>query len=168
MVTVRECNWRVWGRWSLCNWSAWWIEKLLNKEHLYYRIGHNAMRVWANGLKKRMLSIVMTSSVGSTWPHYWWNAFNQQEIELMQIASKISAKAHTCKQFAPAWWNMLLKPSLIWAKWLCAFLQQYCRWRCCILHYVENNQPLKDGDLVTLHVNMSFMHRTLLVLFRKI
>ena len=37
----------------------------------------------------------------------------------------------------------------------------------CILHYVENNQPLKDGDLVLMRlVNMSIMPLILPVHFR--
>ncbi len=78
-----------------------------------------------------------------------------QEIELMQIASKISAKAHTraMQTVRPGMMEYALEAELNYI-----FGQNGCvpsynsivggGANACILHYVENNQPLKDGDLV--------------------
>lgn len=55
-----------------------------------------------------------------------------QELELMQIASTISAQAHTraMQTVRPGMMEYALEAELnyIWAKRLCAFLQQYCWW----------------------------------------
>ncbi|CAG2160137.1 unnamed protein product [Oppiella nova] len=78
-----------------------------------------------------------------------------QEIELMQIASNISADAHTraMQKVHPEMMEYALEAELNYI-----FGQNGCvpaynsivggGKNGCILHYVENNQPLKDGDLV--------------------
>lgn len=78
-----------------------------------------------------------------------------QEIELMQIASNISAKAHTraMQHVRPGMMEYALEAELNYI-----FGQHGCvpsynsivggGANGCILHYVENNQVLKDGDLV--------------------
>ncbi|OUY06909.1 Xaa-Pro aminopeptidase [Acinetobacter populi] len=78
-----------------------------------------------------------------------------EEIELMQIAANISAKAHTRAMQAvrPGMMEYALEAELNYI-----FGQQGCvpsynsivggGANGCILHYVENNKPLRDGDLV--------------------
>ncbi|HEX5381170.1 MAG TPA: M24B family metallopeptidase, partial [Acinetobacter sp.] len=78
-----------------------------------------------------------------------------QEIELMQIASNISAKAHTRAMQTV---HVGMMEYALEAELNYVFGQQGCvpaynsivggGANACILHYVENNQELKDGDLV--------------------
>ncbi|WP_340600531.1 Xaa-Pro aminopeptidase [Acinetobacter sp. HZNU-JH01] len=78
-----------------------------------------------------------------------------QEIELMQIASNISAEAHTraMQTVKPDMMEYALEAELnyIFGKNGCVPAYNSIVGggeNACILHYVENNKPLKDGDLV--------------------
>ncbi|KJV37640.1 Xaa-Pro aminopeptidase [Acinetobacter brisouii] len=139
------------------------IEKLLDKDRLYYRIGHQAefdARV-SQWLKKA--DAQQRQGHGSPAQVVQLDRIvdemrlikSMQEIELMQIASKISAKAHTRAMQAvhPGMMEYALEAELNYI-----FGQNGCvpsynsivggGANGCILHYVENNQVLKDGDLV--------------------
>ncbi|TID69488.1 Xaa-Pro aminopeptidase [Acinetobacter junii] len=139
------------------------IAKLLNKDRLYFRIGHQAefdarVSQWiqkADAQQRR----------GSTSPAEVIQLDrlidemrlkkSAQEIELMQIASNISADAHTraMQSVKPEMMEYALEAELnyIFGKHGCVPAYNSIvggRENACILHYVENNKPLKDGDLV--------------------
>ena len=139
------------------------IAKLLNKDRLYFRIGHQAefdarVSQWiqkADAQQRR----------GSTSPAELIQLDrlidemrlkkSAQEIELMQIASNISADAHTraMQSVKPEMMEYALEAELnyIFGKNGCVPAYNSIVGggeNACILHYVENNKPLKDGDLV--------------------
>lgn len=139
------------------------LEKLLNKERLYYRIGHRAefdakISQWikqadaqqrrGNGSPSQVLQLDRIVDEMRLIK-------SDQEIELMQIASNISAAAHTraMQQVRPDMMEYALEAELNYV-----FGQHGCvpsynsivggGENACILHYVENNKPLNSGDLV--------------------
>ncbi|HCT1656228.1 TPA: Xaa-Pro aminopeptidase [Acinetobacter baumannii] len=138
------------------------IEKLLNKERLYYRIGHNAafdarVSQWikkANAEHRHEAAPAQLVQLDRIVDEMRLIK-SPQEIELMQIASTISAKAHTraMQTVRPGMMEYALEGELNYI-----FGQNGCvpsynsivggGANACILHYVENNQALKDGDLV--------------------
>ncbi|WP_151981117.1 Xaa-Pro aminopeptidase [Acinetobacter guerrae] len=138
-------------------------EKLLNKERLYYRIGHRAefdarVSQWikqadaqqrrGNGAPSQILQLDRIVDEMRLMK-------SKQEIELMQIASDISATAHTraMQKVHPEMMEYALEAELNYI-----FGQHGCvpsynsivggGSNGCILHYVENDKALKDGDLV--------------------
>ncbi|MCH7394286.1 Xaa-Pro aminopeptidase [Acinetobacter dispersus] len=139
------------------------IEKLLNKQRLYYRIGQQAefdarVSEWiqkADAEQRR----------GSAAPAELIQLDrivdeirlkkSAQEIELMQIASNISAEAHTraMQTVKPNMMEYALEAELNYIFGKNGCVPSYNSIvgggeNACILHYVENNKPLKDGDLV--------------------
>lgn len=139
------------------------LEKLLNKERLYYRIGHRAefdakVSQWikqadaqqrrGNGSPSQVLQLDRIVDEMRLIK-------SDQEIKLMQIASTISAAAHTraMQQARPDMMEYALEAELNYV-----FGQHGCvpsynsivggGENACILHYVENNKPLNSGDLV--------------------
>ena len=139
------------------------IEKLLNKQKLFYRMGQQAdfdarVAKWiaeANGESRKGTSapaqvIQLDRILDEMRLHK-----STQEIELMQIASTISAQAHTRAMQAvkPGMMEYALEAELNYI-----FGQNGCvpsynsivggGENGCILHYVENDKVLKDGDLV--------------------
>jgi Xaa-Pro aminopeptidase len=139
------------------------IEKLLNKQKLFYRIGHSSefdVRVskWiqqADAQQRRgnesPAQVIQLDRILDEIRLFK----TPQEIELMQIASNISAQAHTraMQTVRASMMEYALEAELNYV-----FGQQGCvpaynsivggGANACILHYVENNQELKDGDLV--------------------
>src|SRR5690606_17072895 len=78
-----------------------------------------------------------------------------KEIELMQIASDISAQAHTqaMKSVRPGMMEYALEAELNYIFGKNGCVPSYNSIvgggeNACILHYVENNKQLNDGDLV--------------------
>ena len=139
------------------------IEKLLNKQKLFYRLGQQAdfdarVAKWiaqANGESRKGTSapanvIQLDRILDEMRLHK-----STQEIELMQIASTISAQAHTraMQTVKPGMMEYALEAELNYI-----FGQNGCvpsynsivggGENGCILHYVENDKVLKDGDLV--------------------
>ena len=139
------------------------IEKLLNKQKLFYRMGQQAdfdarVAKWiaeANGESRKGISapaqvIQLDRILDEMRLHK-----SPQEIELMQIASTISAQAHTraMQTVKPGMMEYALEAELNYI-----FGQNGCvpsynsivggGENGCILHYVENDKVLKDGDLV--------------------
>ena len=139
------------------------IEKLLNKQKLFYRMGQQAdfdarVAKWiaeANGESRKGTSapaqvIQLDRILDEMRLHK-----STQEIELMQIASTISAQAHTraMQTVKPGMMEYALEAELNYI-----FGQNGCvpsynsivggGENGCILHYVENDKVLKDGDLV--------------------
>ncbi|SPL71419.1 Xaa-Pro aminopeptidase [Acinetobacter stercoris] len=139
------------------------IGKLLNKQKLFYRVGQR------NEFDTRVMTWMKQAEAyqrkGSSSPAHIIQLDRlldemrlhktQQEIEMMQIASDISAKAHTRAMQAvrPGMMEYALEAELNYI-----FGQNGCvpsynsivggGENACILHYVENNQELRDGDLV--------------------
>lgn len=139
------------------------IEKLLNKQKLFYRMGQQVdfdarVAKWiaeANGESRKGTSapaqvIQLDRILDEMRLHK-----STQEIELMQIASTISAQAHTraMQTVKPGMMEYALEAELNYI-----FGQNGCvpsynsivggGENGCILHYVENDKVLKDGDLV--------------------
>ena len=139
------------------------IDKLLNKKCLYYRIGQQAefdarIAKWiaqATGETRRGVSvptqlIQLDNIVDEMRLHK-----SAQEIELMQIASNISAEAHmrAMQTVKPNMMEYALEAELNYIFGKNGCVPSYNSIvgggeNGCILHYVENNKPLKDGDLV--------------------
>ena len=139
------------------------IEKLLNKQKLYYRIGQRAdfdarVSAWikeadeqqrrGNGAPAEIIQL--DRIVDEMRLHK-----STQEIELMQIASNISAEAHTraMQKVRPDMMEYALEAELVYIFGKNGCVPSYNSIvgggaNGCILHYVENNKPLKDGDLV--------------------
>ena len=139
------------------------IEKLLNKEKLFYRIGQRAefdarVAKWivqANGESRKGTTapaqlIQLDRIVDEMRLHK-----DAEEIQLMQIASDISAEAHTqaMKAVRPGMMEYALEAELNYVFGKNGCVPSYNSIvgggeNGCILHYVENNKELKDGDLV--------------------
>ena len=139
------------------------LEKLQNKDQLFYRIGQHAefdarVAKWiatASGESRRGTSapaqvIQLDRIIDEMRLHKEAN-----EIELMQIASDISAEAHTQAMLAvhPGMMEYALEAELnyIFGKNGCVPAYNSIVGggeNACILHYVENDKELKDGDLV--------------------
>ena len=139
------------------------IDKLLNKQRLYYRIGQNAefdarVSQWiqkADAQQRRggtaPAEVVQLDRIVDEMRL----KKSAKEIELMQIASNISAEAHTraMQSVKPEMMEYALEAELnyIFGKNGCVPAYNSIVGggeNACILHYVENNKPLKSGDLV--------------------
>ena len=139
------------------------IEKLLSKDKLFYRVGHRAefdarIAKWiaeANGESRKGTTapaqmIQLDRIVDEMRLHK-----DAEEIQLMQIASDISAEAHTqaMKAVKPGMMEYALEAELNYIFGKNGCVPSYNSIvgggeNACILHYVENNKELKDGDLV--------------------
>ncbi len=139
------------------------LDKLLNKQRLYYRIGHQAdfdarVSQWikqadaqqrrGNGAPAQVIQLDRILDEMRLIK-------SAQEIELMQIASEISAEAHTraMQTVHPGMMEYALEAELNYVFGKNGCVPSYNSIvgggaNACILHYVENNQMLKNGDLV--------------------
>ena len=139
------------------------IDKLLNKKRFYYRIGQNAefdarVSQWtqkADAQQRRGGAAPAEMIQLDRIIDEMRLKKSAQEIELMQIASNISAEAHTraMQSVKPEMMEYALEAELnyIFGKNGCVPAYNSIVGggeNACILHYVENNKPLKDGDLV--------------------
>lgn len=139
------------------------IDKLLNKQRLYYRIGQTSefdarVSQWIQKADAQQRSggaapaeVVQLDRIVDEMRL----KKSAQEIELMQIASNISAEAHTraMQSVKPEMMEYALEAELnyIFGKNGCVPAYNSIVGggeNACILHYVENNKPLKNGDLV--------------------
>ncbi|MCU4311653.1 Xaa-Pro aminopeptidase [Acinetobacter variabilis] len=139
------------------------LTKLQNKDKLFYRIGHNAefdarVAKWiatASGESRRGISapaqiMQLDRIVDEMRLHK-----DENEIELMQLASDISAEAHTLamQKVRPGMMEYALEAELNYIFGKNGCVPSYNSIvgggeNACILHYVENDKELKDGDLV--------------------
>ncbi|MEK5743887.1 Xaa-Pro aminopeptidase [Acinetobacter variabilis] len=139
------------------------LNKLQNKDKLFYRIGHNAefdarVAKWiatASGESRRGTSapaqiMRLDRIVDEMRLHK-----DENEIELMQLASDISAEAHTLamQKVRPGMMEYALEAELNYVFGKNGCVPSYNSIvgggeNACILHYVENDKELKDGDLV--------------------
>ena len=138
------------------------IEKLKDKDSLFYRIGQKAefdenITKWLKKAEKKHrngrvpVQIVQLNHILDEMRLYK----APEEIELMQIASNISAEAHTraMQTVQPGMMEYALEAELnyIFSKNGCVPSYNSIVGggeNGCILHYVENDKELKDGDLV--------------------
>ena len=139
------------------------LEKLQNKDKLFYRVGHSAefdarVAKWiaqASGESRRGKSapaqiVQLDRIVDEMRLHK-----DANEIELMQIASDISTEAHTraMQTVRPGMMEYALEAELNYVFGKNGCVPSYNSIvgggeNACILHYVENDKELKDGDLV--------------------
>ncbi len=139
------------------------LGKLQNKDKLLYRIGQQAdfdarAAKWiaaASGESRKGASapaqvIQLDRIVDEMRLHK-----SEQELELMQLASDISAEAHTraMQMVKPGMMEYALEAELNYIFGKNGCVPSYNSIvgggeNACILHYVENDQELKDGDLV--------------------
>lgn len=139
------------------------LEKLLDKDQLFYRIGQNAefdarVAKWiaaANGESRRGTSapaqvVQLDRLVDEMRLHK-----DTKELELMQIAADISAEAHTraMQTVRPGMMEYALEAELNYVFGRNGCVPSYNSIvgggeNACILHYVENDKELNDGDLV--------------------
>ena len=139
------------------------LEKLQNKDKLFYRVGHSAefdarVAKWiaqASGESRRGKSapaqiVQLDRIVDEMRLHK-----DANEIKLMQIASDISAEAHTraMQTVRPGMMEYALEAELNYVFGKNGCVPSYNSIvgggeNACILHYVENDKELKDGDLV--------------------
>lgn len=139
------------------------LTKLQGKDKLFYRIGHHAafdarVAKWiaASGGESRRGTagpaqiLQLDRIVDEMRLHK-----GTDEIELMQIAADISAEAHTraMQTVHPGMMEYALEAELNYVFGKNGCVPSYNSIvgggaNGCILHYVENDQVLKDGDLV--------------------
>lgn len=139
------------------------LSKLQGKEKLFYRVGQHAefdarVAKWiaqASGESRRGNAaptqiIQLDTIVDEMRLHK-----DADEIALMQIASDISAEAHTraMQSVKPGMMEYALEAELNYIFGKNGCVPSYNSIvgggeNACILHYVENNKELKDGDLV--------------------
>lgn len=139
------------------------IGKLLNKDKVFYRIGHDSefdVRVakWVKQAEEQQRGgfntparlIQLNRIVDEMRLHK-----SEKEIELMQIASDISAEAHTraMQTASVGMMEYALEAELNYVFGKNGCVPAYNSIvgggeNACILHYVENDKVLKDGDLV--------------------
>lgn len=139
------------------------LEKLQNKDKLFYRVGHSAefdarVAKWiaqASGESRRGKSapaqiVQLDRIVDEMRLHK-----DANEIELMQITSDISAEAHirAMQTVRPGMMEYALEAELNYVFGKNGCVPSYNSIvgggeNACILHYVENDKELKDGDLV--------------------
>ncbi|WP_278492476.1 Xaa-Pro aminopeptidase [Acinetobacter gyllenbergii] len=139
------------------------IEKILNKQRLYYRIGQQAefdarVSQWiqkADAEQRRGSAAPAALIQLDRIVDEMRLKKSAQEIELMQIASNISAEAHTraMQTVKPNMMEYALEAELNYIFGKNGCVPSYNSIvgggeNACILHYVENNKPLNDGDLV--------------------
>jgi Xaa-Pro aminopeptidase len=139
------------------------IEKLQNKDKLFYRIGQNAefdarVAKWLNtasGESRRGASapaqVIQLDRIVDEMRLFK----DANEIEIMQIASNISAEAHTkaMQSVRPGMMEYALEAELNYVFGKNGCVPSYTSIvgggaNGCILHYVENDKVLNDGDLV--------------------
>lgn len=139
------------------------IEKLQNKDKLFYRIGQHTefdarVAKWiatANGESRRGTSAPANVIQLDRILDEMRLVKTPEELELMQIASTISAEAHTraMQTVRPGMMECALEAELNYVFGKNGCVPSYNSIvgggeNACILHYVENDQELKDGDLV--------------------
>jgi Xaa-Pro aminopeptidase len=141
------------------------LPELLNGRHrIFYSVGKTAawdrrLFQWVNTLRQK----IKTHGVSISQFHSLESILNEMrlikgpaEIDLMRTAAEISAMAHcrAMKHCKPGMYEYELEAELLYD-----FTRKGCQYPAystivgggrngCILHYIENSQPLKSGDLV--------------------
>ena len=149
------------------------IEKLINKQRLYYRIGQQAE------FDARVSEWIKTADAeqrrGNAAPAELIQLDrivdemrvkkSAQEIELMQIASNISAEAHTrvMQTVKPEMMEYALEAELNYIFGKNGCVPSYNSIvgggeNACILHYIENRRQMQNGDLVLIDAGAELDH----------
>ncbi len=147
-------------------------ELLRNRQRIYYGIGKQSefdsrVMSWVNELRGQARAGVQTPSEFITLDHllHEHRLFKSAaEIETMRIAGKVTAAAHvramqSCK---PGMMEYQLEAEIHHE-----FMRNGARWpaynsivgsgaNSCILHYTENDQKLRNGDLVLIDAGAEF------------
>jgi Xaa-Pro aminopeptidase len=145
---------------------------LENKQRVYYTMGTHPdfdqrLIGWVNSLRKQSRAGIHTPGEFVSLDHFLHDMRlikSAKEIKAMQTAASISARAHcaamqTCK---PG-----MKEYEIEATLMHSFMQQGARFPAynsivgggangCILHYTDNNNVLKDGDLLLIDAGAEY------------
>lgn len=139
------------------------LPKLAHKEKVFYRIGHQEefdARVarWIKQVEGQARRGVEAPTVLVQLDKIIDEMRvikSQKEIEMMKFAAEVSAKAHTraMQTVQPNMMEYALEAELNYIFGQVGGVPAYNSIvgggkNACILHYVENNQPLKAGDLV--------------------
>ena len=142
------------------------IDKLINKEKLYYRLGSTLdarVSQWIKTLKEKRQKAPEQLVQLDTFVDEMRVIKSSQEIELMQKAADISCEAHTraMQTIQPNMMEYALEAEInyIFAKngGVPAYTSIVGGGKNgCILHYVENNQPLQSGDLVLIDAGCEY------------
>lgn len=147
------------------------IEKLSKKSTLYYRIAHDKkfdsqVSSWLATLNQRQ---------GESAPEQLKSLDvildemrlikSSAEIEMMRTAAKISAYAHTraMQMVRPEMWEYQLEAEIQYVFGQYGCVPSYNSIvgggaNACILHYVDNNQRLKSGDLVLIDAGCEYQY----------
>ena len=152
------------GAWPIDRIDEQILDLLDGRTRLYYSMGHDEeldrqIQTWLNVLRERSRQGIKppTELVQLDPILHEMRLFKQaSEVEVMREAGELSAQAHTramqiCEpgmheyqleatithHFAMAGHRQCAYPSIVGGGS-----------NACVLHYTENNQPLKDGDLV--------------------
>lgn len=139
------------------------VALLSNKDKLFYRFGQSKRFDVRVGKWCHQANLQQRQGNGAPQQIMQLDAIldemrlikSPEEIALMQIAANISAKAHTraMQMVHPEMMEYALEAELNYIFGQHGCIPSYNSivgggGNACILHYVENNQPLKDGDLV--------------------
>lgn len=149
-------------------------ELLANKSNVYVDLGvradvdalvHNAIAVLAPRARQGVTSPAKIIRLANT-VHEMRLRKSAAELEIMRTAGRISAGAHVraMRTVEPGMWEYQLE-----AEYIHEFMRHGARSPAytsivgggangCILHYVENNQRLKDGDLVLVDAGCEYEH----------
>ncbi len=147
---------------------------LANRAHLYANLGMNQtfdaqLMQWVNQVRSQSRLGVMAPQV----VHHLAAELDEMrlikspaEISTLRESANIAAQAHVrgMQTVKPGMWEYQLE-----AEYLHEFMRHGARFpayntivgggaNACILHYVENNQELKDGDLVLVDAGCEWQH----------
>lgn len=149
------------------------IALLANKKRLYVRLGQDpAFDLRVTGWLKKIaasqrqggqppVEIVQLDSIVDEMRLFK----DDFEVNLMREAAQISAQAHVraMQQVKPGMLEYALEAEVLYVMQKNGCTTAYNSIvgggaNACILHYVENNQPLKDGDLVLIDAGAELDH----------
>lgn len=149
------------------------IALLANKKRLYVRLGQDAaFDLCVTGWLKKIaasqrqggqppVEIIQLDSIVDEMRLFK----DDFEVNLMREAAQISAQAHVraMQQVKPGMLEYALEAEVLYVMQKNGCTTAYNSIvgggaNACILHYVENNQPLKDGDLVLIDAGAELDH----------
>lgn len=143
-------------------------ELLLGKNHVFIRFADNSfqqMGTWLHTAKQKYRGEGVPTQVHNidSIIDDMRLIKDKHEIELMQQAADIAANAHkrAMQQIKPNMMEYALEAELTYSMAQQGATTSYNSIvaggeNACILHYVENNQPLKNGDLVLIDAGAEY------------
>ena len=147
------------------------------RERVYYDLGHDAefdrrLMGWVNSIRERVRSGAQPPGEFVALAHHLHDMRlfkSAAEIKLMRRAASISAGAHVRAM-------QTVKPGMMEYQLEAEYIHEFMRHGSrspaypsivgggangCILHYIENSQKLKDGDLVLVDAGCELEHYAL-------